>query len=114
VGPVRGPDELSSVRGESVPVALELGGVRAGPDVAPDGAERDRVGGGAGGDDPAEAVQGGRSSESDGASGGISPVQQLPVPGGLSRGVRGGNGPAAVGGAGVGLSGRKRGCRVAP
>ena len=62
---------------------LELGGVRAGAGVAADGAGGDGAGAGAGGDDPAEVVQGGGAGGGDGASGGVPPGEQLPVPRGV-------------------------------
>ena len=67
---------------------LELGGLRAGAGVAADGAGGDGAGASPGGDDPAEVVQGGGAGGGHGAAGGVPPVEQLPVPGGVSDGVR--------------------------
>jgi hypothetical protein len=81
-GPVRRPDELPPVPGRSIPIAAELGGVRAGAGVGSDGAGGDGAGAGSGGDDPVEAVPGGGAGGGDGASGGVSAGEQLPVSGG--------------------------------
>src|SRR5512135_325407 len=98
VGPVRRPDELPPVPGESVPVVAEFGGVRAGAGVAPDGVGGDGAGAGAGGDDPVKVVQGGGAGGGDGASGGVPPGEQLSVSGPISGGVRARDEPAAVSG----------------
>jgi hypothetical protein len=45
------------------------------------------LGRGTGGNDPPEVVQGGGAGGGDGASGGVSPVEQLPVPDDLSGGL---------------------------
>ncbi len=58
-GPVRGPDQLPPVPGQSVPLVLELGGVRAGPGVAADGALGHGSREGPSRDDPVEVAQGG-------------------------------------------------------
>ena len=79
--------------GEPVPAAAELGGLRAGAGVAADGVGGDGAGAGAGGDDPAEVVQGGGAGGGHGASGGVPPGEQLPVPGGVPGGLRAHDGP---------------------
>src|ERR1700687_1683701 len=108
VGSVRRPDELPSVPGESVSVAVKFFCVRADSGVASDGVGGDGTGGGAGGDDPAEVVQGGGAGGRQCASGGVSPGEQLPVSSGVSGGVCVCDGSSAAGGRRVWLSGRKR------